>query len=228
MFRYAAIDPESGLTVEEVPAAGDAEILRALQQAVGGDIERFHTNQSNLDGFADEEGLRKNQPYNQIASRLLYLLSGLAHRIVGPVVFTSRADNTAASLTDQHLTLVAATYNRLVPEAQRVPVPTLVEPEANDHGDDHPTAEFYSLPATKLEEGMSTADGQDIVSVNVHEGGGVSVEVYTPRSDDSEQDAANREETETRYCSPGERVQLAVFADTDVDGRDLDGAQTEE
>ena len=228
MFRYAVLSPETGLTIQRVPAAGDGEILRVLQQAAGGYLKRVGTNRPGLDAFADEEGLMKNQPYNEPASRVVYTLSGLAHRLVGPVVFASRAGSATASLTDEHLTVVATAYNQFVPEARRVQVPDLAEQDTPEHTEEPGPAEFYSLPAVKLEEGMRTADGQVIVDVSIAADGTVFAEVYTPRSDDPDQDAANRRDTDTRYYLPGERVALAVFADTDVDGRDRDGAEVEE
>jgi hypothetical protein len=84
---------------------------------------------------------------------------------------------------------------------------------------------FYSLPATELDEGMSTDDGQDVLDVSVDPDGSVIAHVYTPRSDDPDLDEENRGETEARMYSPGERVDLAVFEDTQTDGRDRPGAQ---
>jgi hypothetical protein len=76
---------------------------------------------------------------------------------------------------------------------------------------------FYRLPARLLEEGMSTDDGQDIL--DIARGGELAfASVYTPRSDDSEQDELNRGEPETRLYEANEWVDLAVFADTRVDG----------
>lgn len=83
---------------------------------------------------------------------------------------------------------------------------------------------FYTLPATALEEGMSTDDGQDVVDVAVQKDGTVFASVYTRRSDDAELDADNREQTETRIYGPGERVGLAVFGDTTTDGSELPDA----
>lgn len=73
---------------------------------------------------------------------------------------------------------------------------------------------FYSLPATKLAKGMSTEDGQDVLTVDVDDDGSVFARVYTPRSDDPEQDEENRHDTDMRMYDPGERVGLAVFRDT--------------
>ncbi|NKQ57325.1 hypothetical protein HFP15_31110 [Amycolatopsis sp. K13G38] len=77
---------------------------------------------------------------------------------------------------------------------------------------------FYTLPAADLEEGMSTADGQDIVSVGTDPDGTVFADVYTPRSDDPELDERNRSETECRMYQPGERVAMGTFVDTEIDG----------
>jgi hypothetical protein len=84
---------------------------------------------------------------------------------------------------------------------------------------------FYSLPATELDEGMSTDDGQDVLDVSVDPDGSVIAHVYTPRSDDPDLDEENRGETEARMYFPGEHVDLAVFEDTQTDGRDRPGAQ---
>jgi hypothetical protein len=79
---------------------------------------------------------------------------------------------------------------------------------------------FYQLAAQLLEEGMSTADGQDVLSVSIDDDGTVYASVYTPRSDDLALDEQNRAEPEARVYGPGELVALAVFSDTDVDGSD--------
>ncbi|WP_277675690.1 hypothetical protein [Saccharopolyspora rectivirgula] len=98
--------------------------------------------------------------------------------------------------------------------------------EDNENGDgskpDAPV--FYCLPAADLEEGMSTDDGQDIVSVTVLEDR-VFADVYTPRTDDPEQDAENRHETECRMYRPDELVGMATFSDTEIDGSEADNAQ---
>lgn len=94
------------------------------------------------------------------------------------------------------------------------------------------TPEEYTLPAHRLAAGMSTDDGQDIIEVTVQHGdapgtGSVIVSVYTPRSDDPEQDEQNQGEPETRIYAYDEVVNLAVFTDTEVDGRDLTGDEPE-
>jgi hypothetical protein len=76
---------------------------------------------------------------------------------------------------------------------------------------------FYRLPARLLETGMSTDDGQDILTVSPGEGWVLAC-VYTPRSDDPQQDEVNRGETECRMYKLDEQVDLAVFADTLTDG----------
>jgi hypothetical protein len=73
---------------------------------------------------------------------------------------------------------------------------------------------FYALPATALEPGMSTADGQDVVSVDVAADGTVYADVYTPRSDDPDADADNLDATDCRIYAPGELVAMADFPDT--------------
>ncbi|MFD6356612.1 hypothetical protein [Nocardia tengchongensis] len=55
----------------------------------------------------------------------------------------------------------------------------------------------YMLPAVLLKVGMSTDDGQDILDVSVQTDGTVFISVYTPRSDDPEQDEARP----SRGCS---------------------------
>lgn len=79
---------------------------------------------------------------------------------------------------------------------------------------------FYSLPADKLTEGLSTDDGQDIIDVS-RWGDDIHASVYTPRSDDPGLDESNRLEPEVRIYSATEMVDLAIFADTSVDGRHL-------
>lgn len=86
---------------------------------------------------------------------------------------------------------------------------------------DHPQftmPQFYELPAHRLIEGLSTDDGQDILSVAVTDTT-VQATVYTSRPDDLVQDAENRREPETRMYRPDDAVGLAVFSDTAVDGR---------
>lgn len=83
---------------------------------------------------------------------------------------------------------------------------------------------FYSLLAEHLVEGMSTADGQDFVDVSVDDRN-VYTHVYTPRSDDPDQDASNRSETEARVYRIDERVDLAVFPDTTIDGTEYPTAE---
>ncbi|WP_157224304.1 hypothetical protein [Nocardia paucivorans] len=73
--------------------------------------------------------------------------------------------------------------------------------------------------------GMSTDDGRDVTDVTVCADGSVLVEVYTPRSDDPVQDMINRREPETRVFRVGERIGLAVFGDTRVDGSTLPDAR---
>lgn len=111
---------------------------------------------------------------------------------------------------------------------------------------------FYTLPAHLLDEGMSTADGQDILDVQIetpeHLRGAsagrdcalcraitthhtdrhadfadVYVHVYTP-ADDPAEDAEHRRTPETRVYAYHERVDLAVFPNTPVDGSSRDGA----
>lgn len=84
---------------------------------------------------------------------------------------------------------------------------------------------FYTLPAPKLEEGMSTDDGQDILDVDDDGEKWVWVRVYTPRSDDPELDAENRCEPETRGYERDRRVDLAVFSDTPVNGSEYPDAE---
>ena len=75
---------------------------------------------------------------------------------------------------------------------------------------------FYKLPAALLVEGVSTDDGQDVLSV--HDWGeSISTAVYTPRSDDPAIDELNRTQPETRIWRRDELVDLAVFTDTEVD-----------
>lgn len=89
---------------------------------------------------------------------------------------------------------------------------------------------FYDLPAKYLQPGVSTDDGQDVIAVQHEEPmphglqdprylgeGTVSYTCYTPRPDDPDQDAENMMYTDIRIARKSELVELAVFADTDVD-----------
>lgn len=78
------------------------------------------------------------------------------------------------------------------------------------------TTTFYELPARLLVNGISTADGQDVIRVQVH-GASVSATVYTPRPDDPDADDYNRSAPETRIYGRDEMTALAVFDDTAVD-----------
>jgi hypothetical protein len=71
-------------------------------------------------------------------------------------------------------------------------------------------AEFYTLPASKLRAGMSTADGQDVVSVDASDPTFITYHVVTPGYADGE----------TRGSLPNGTIRLAVFTDTEVDGRE--------
>jgi hypothetical protein len=80
--------------------------------------------------------------------------------------------------------------------------------------------EFYALPAHRLRSGMSTSDGQDVLTVwKDGPTGSVNYDVYTP-SDDSSEDAVNRGETDARFTGWDALVSLAVFTNTRVDGRE--------
>ncbi|MBC7303182.1 hypothetical protein [Nocardia salmonicida] len=77
---------------------------------------------------------------------------------------------------------------------------------------------YYSLPASDVAEGMSTNDGKDIVEITTNRQGLLVLTVYTPRSDNLQQDEINREHTENRWYEPNERVNLAVYSDTKTNG----------
>ncbi len=78
--------------------------------------------------------------------------------------------------------------------------------------------EFYQLPAHQLRPGMSTADGQDITDVEPA-GDLVLYHTYTPRPDDEDADEDNYSAPDGRVSSQDELISLAVFPDTQVDGR---------
>lgn len=72
------------------------------------------------------------------------------------------------------------------------------------------TTEFYSLPAHQLRAGMSTADGQDITAVELYEDRRLVIyDTVTPGHEDGDD----------RCAQWDEQVDLAVFSDTEVDGR---------
>lgn len=75
---------------------------------------------------------------------------------------------------------------------------------------------FYTLPAECLEPGMSTDDGQDILDDIVIENGHVYYHVYTP-ADDPKVDNERQCAPEARIAPVGQRVELAVFVDTNND-----------
>lgn len=74
----------------------------------------------------------------------------------------------------------------------------------------------YGLPAQLLVTGLSTADGQDIVAVEI-DGSTVAATVYTPHPDSAEADAHNWSAPETRVYGRDQLVALAVSDDTAVD-----------
>ncbi|MEU6562696.1 hypothetical protein [Nocardia nova] len=90
------------------------------------------------------------------------------------------------------------------------------------------TQTFYTLPVEYVRRGMSTDDGQDVLRTSVDTDHAnhttISLKVYTPRSDDPDLDAENRCEPEWRIYRKGERIELAVFVDTDNDGSDHEHA----
>jgi hypothetical protein len=58
---------------------------------------------------------------------------------------------------------------------------------------------FYELPAHQLKEGMSTADGQDVIGAWFdREHNLVGYDVYTP--------SGNKEEDDLRRCAPDARI----------------------
>lgn len=86
---------------------------------------------------------------------------------------------------------------------------------------DTPTI-FYRMPADSIDAGMSTEDGQDVLSTSV-DNEIVMVSVYTP-SDEPAVDADNRSQPETRVYRVGELVGMATFSNSPVDGSSHDRA----
>jgi hypothetical protein len=84
-----------------------------------------------------------------------------------------------------------------------------------------PTAR-YRLPAEHIEEGMSTDDGNDVLSVIVGSDL-VLVSVYTP-SDDPAVDEENRCGPDTYVYRVGELADMATFPSSPVDGSSHDHA----
>ncbi|MEU7631788.1 hypothetical protein AB0C34_17625 [Nocardia sp. NPDC049220] len=91
--------------------------------------------------------------------------------------------------------------------------PTMKDPTMPDHFEQI----HYTLPARHLQPGMSTADGQDILTVSPN-GPYIGITVYTPRDDDPATDAANRAEPEYRIYDPDEPVDLCTYTNTAIDG----------
>lgn len=75
---------------------------------------------------------------------------------------------------------------------------------------------YYRLPVEDVEEGMTTADGQEVVAVSTSSGL-VHIEVYTP-SDDAYEDADSLAGGETRAKPAGQLMDMATFSGTAVDG----------
>ena len=76
---------------------------------------------------------------------------------------------------------------------------------------------FYTLPAVSLEEGMSTADGQDVLDVGEIDLG-VIAHVYTP-ADDEAQDEQRRGAPEARVYKLTDTADMADFVNTTTPGR---------
>ena len=89
------------------------------------------------------------------------------------------------------------------------------EADCQAHPDWKPV--FYTLPVEMVEEGMSTADGQDFLEEPSGSDGWLWASVYTP-STDPDLDEAWRSEPEMRGYEVGSRINLAVFCNTSVDG----------
>ncbi|MFA3899483.1 hypothetical protein CVN56_31440 [Rhodococcus sp. AQ5-07] len=77
-------------------------------------------------------------------------------------------------------------------------------------------ATYFRLPAERIEEGMSTADGQAVLGV-IDTGVHVFVRVCDP-SQVTEVHSAKHCDSKTRMFRVGELVDMATFADTAVDG----------
>jgi hypothetical protein len=76
---------------------------------------------------------------------------------------------------------------------------------------------FYSLPAVSLQEGMSTADGQDVLDVGETDQY-VLAHVYTP-ADDAAEDEERQGAPEARIYQHDQRVDMADFVNTNTPGR---------
>lgn len=76
---------------------------------------------------------------------------------------------------------------------------------------------FYTLPAELIGEGMSTADGQDVLADADERDGLVCYDVYTP-ADDPDENAERQCSPEGRAKPVGERVDMATFWNTTTDG----------
>ena len=76
---------------------------------------------------------------------------------------------------------------------------------------------FYWLKARYLEEGMTTADGQDLLDISgsmvIGSRSQLIAHVYTP-ADVPEEDEENRRGPEARIYDPEEWVQMADFVNT--------------
>ena len=77
-------------------------------------------------------------------------------------------------------------------------------------------ATYFRLPAERIEEGMSTADGQAVLGV-IDTGVHVFVRVCDP-SQATEVHSAKHCDSKTRMFRVGELVDMATFADTAIDG----------
>jgi hypothetical protein len=83
---------------------------------------------------------------------------------------------------------------------------------------------FYTIPAEDIVDGMSTADGQDVLEVTeTNSDGNVFVDVYTP-ADDPEEDEDNRCGPDCRIYPAGKLIEMATFENSEVDGSSYDRA----
>lgn len=158
-----------------------------------------------------------------------------SHDAVADALVASNSDGSTPAtsspvMTPQQTTAVEDALRELDPEEETWPTGEQIEVIAHALsttkvvGPDAPsvtneTPKFYSLPAGRLVEGLSTDDGQDIVSVTIRSND-VTAEVYTPRPDNLELDEHNRDNSEMRIYNAADDVDLAIFPDTKVDGRE--------
>ena len=127
--RYAiVINPDHSITMQPLPNDPGTESLRLLQHTVGGYIERVEImcNGLVLDMWVNEEGLLKQLPYNEQASRLVAYTDVALHvarddvKIVGSVVIAAVNDwgDIRGLTSDEIIAVISSVTDGMVTETE--------------------------------------------------------------------------------------------------------------